>query len=110
MLGLGSRPPIIYIDLSNKSWAMGGRIAFIDLTWYAEYKTTMDYILSAFLWLLFLWRVFLNLPSILEGLPGISVFFPTSAERLDTPALPPVGMPPAPDQTLLPDNDRKRLP
>lgn len=104
LLSLGQRPPVIYIDLSNTSWVMGGRIAFIDLTWYAEYKTTMDTILSAFLWLLFLWRVFLNLPSIIEGLPGISVFFPASAERLDSPALPPVGMPP-------PQNDdRKRLP
>ena len=70
--GLGARPPVIYIDLgSSESWAMGGRTIFLDLTWYSRYKPTMDTVLSAFLWIFALWRIFLHLPSIIRGGSGI---------------------------------------
>ena len=66
--GLGSRPPIIYIDLGNSaSWAMGGKTIFLDLTWYSQYKPTMDTVLSAFLWIFALWRIFLRLPGLIRG-------------------------------------------
>ncbi len=69
--GLGSRPPVIYIDLGNSaSWAIGGTQKFLDLTWYAQYKPTVDTILSGFLWLLFAWRFFLRLPGLLRGEGG----------------------------------------
>ncbi len=69
--GLGSRPPIIYIDLgSSASWAMGGRTIFLDLTWYSQYKPTMDTVIAGFLWLLFAWRFFLRLPGLLRGEVG----------------------------------------
>lgn len=64
-------PPIIYIDLgASTSWAMGGRTVFIDMSWYAEYKPTMDLIISVFLWLIALWRIFLALPGIITGTSG----------------------------------------
>lgn len=70
---LGSRPPIIYIDLgAATSWyPMGGKVAFLDLTWYAQYKPTMDVIISSFLWLCFAWRMLLSLPGILNGTSGL---------------------------------------
>lgn len=65
---LGSRPPIIYIDLGNSaSWAMGGKTIFLDLTWYSQYKPTVDTVLSAFLWIFALWRIFLRLPGLIRG-------------------------------------------
>lgn len=71
-VNLGQKPPIIYIDLGAQRGFhnIGGRTAFIDLTWYAEYKPTMDAILSAFLWLWFAWRMFLSAPGILQGASG----------------------------------------
>lgn len=64
-------PPIIYIDLgASTSWNMGGSTVFIDMSWYAKYKPTMDFIISAFLWLFFLWRIFLALPGIISGTSG----------------------------------------
>lgn len=42
----------------------------MDLTWYAEYKGTVDGILSAFILLWFVWRVFLSLPGIIAGTSG----------------------------------------
>lgn len=69
--GLGTRPPVIYIDLgSSTSWFLGGRQIFLDLTWYSQYKPTMDLVISGFLWLLFAWRFFLRLPGLLRGEGG----------------------------------------
>ena len=71
--GLGSKPPIIYIDLQNSnSFVLGGRQIFMDLSWYSQYKPTVDTILSAFLWLIVLWRLFLALPGILRGAVGLA--------------------------------------
>lgn len=71
-LSLGTKPPIIYIDLgaSRGSLPLGGRQAFIDLTWYAEYKATMDGVIAAFLWLWFAWRLWLSLPGLIQGFSG----------------------------------------
>lgn len=71
--GLGSKPPIIYIDLQNSnSFVLGGRQIFMDLSWYSQYKPTVDTVLSAFLWLIVLWRLFLALPGILRGAVGLA--------------------------------------
>lgn len=71
-LGLGSTPPIVYIDLgaATGSYFFGGRQAFIDLSWYADYKPSMDAILGAFIWLWLAWRIFLALPGIINGSSG----------------------------------------
>ena len=70
--GLGSTPPVIYIDLgsSRGSWFLGGRVVFIDLSWYSDYKPTVDFLLSAFIYLAFCWRLFVKLPGIISGMPG----------------------------------------
>lgn len=70
---LGSKPPVIYIDLgeSRGSYELGGKVVFVDLTWYAEYKPTVDLILSAFIWLWFIWRMLLSLPGIISGTAGM---------------------------------------
>lgn len=70
--GLETSPPIIYIDLgaSRGSYELGGQVAFIDLTWYAEYKPTVDMLLSALLWIVFCWQMFKRLPGLISGVPG----------------------------------------
>lgn len=70
--GLGTTPPVIYIPLgsSETSYSIGNDTIFLDLSWYAKYKPTVDAILSAFLWILFIWKLFLKLPGIVSGLPG----------------------------------------
>lgn len=71
--GMGSTPPIIWIDLgaSRGELELGGRIKFVDLTWYAEYKPTVDVLISAFLYLWFVWRIAHSLPGILNGTSGM---------------------------------------
>ena len=70
---LDPEPPVIWIDLgaSRGSFDIGGKVKFVDMTWYAEYKPTVDQILSAFLWLWFVWRLALSLPGIISGTTGI---------------------------------------
>lgn len=70
--GLGSTPPIIYIDLgaATGSYLWGGRQIFLDLTWYSEYKSKMDFILGGIIWLWLAWRVFLSIPGIINGESG----------------------------------------
>ena len=68
----GSEPPVIYIDLgaTRGSYNMGGKVKFIDMHWYAEYKPTVDKLLAGLIWLVFCWKMFKRLPGIISGMPG----------------------------------------
>ena len=69
--GVNPTAPVIWIDLGASQWhPLGGRVKFIDLTWYAQYKPTVDGILGAFLWLCLLWRLFQAAPGIVQGASG----------------------------------------
>ena len=82
LAGVTTEPPVIYIDLgaARGFHDIGGRVPFLDLRWYAEYKPTVDTIISAFLWICFVWRMLLKLPGIISGMPGDFVM--TSAHTL----------------------------
>lgn len=70
--GLGTEPPVIYINLgaAEGSYNLGGRIPFLDLSWYERYKSTGDVLISSFLWIVFAWRMLLKVPGIISGMPG----------------------------------------
>lgn len=72
LLAFSTSPPVIYVDLgaSTGSYYLGGKVPFVDLTWYAAYKPTVDLLLSAFMWLVFVWRVGIHLPGIIRGSSG----------------------------------------
>ena len=74
--GSGSEPPVIYVELGNaeSSYDYGGTVAILDMSWYSTYKPTVDKILSAFLWICFIWKIFKQLPGIIGGMPGDVVF------------------------------------
>lgn len=44
-----------------------GDYFILDLSWYAVYKPYGDKIISAFMWLFFIWRMFIKLPGIING-------------------------------------------
>lgn len=62
-------PPIIYMDFSaaDSKYDYGGKAVALDLSWYSQYKPTVDVILSSVLWTFFVWRMFTHLPSIISG-------------------------------------------
>lgn len=72
-MSIGSKPPIIYVDLGAAEGAhvWGERVVFLDLTWYSRYKPAGDAIISAFLWAMFGWRMLHYLPGLVNGASGV---------------------------------------
>lgn len=66
-----SSPPelILHLGSANSNYGIdyGGDVYALDLSWYSEYKPTVDSITGGFLWLLYLYGVFKHLPEILSG-------------------------------------------
>ena len=71
-----SEPPVIYIDFtkseSSKYVPVGKQLA-IDFSWYAKYKPAGDKIVSAFMWIGYLWFTFKRLPDIISGGGAVTV-------------------------------------
>ena len=65
-------PPVLYIHLGDAEGKLnyGGTVKFLDMTWYARYKSQGDAIISGFLWALFAWRMYVKLPGIINGVSG----------------------------------------
>ena len=76
LMDFSDSPPIIYMELSNaeSKYDWGDRAIALDLRWYERYKPTVDVLLSALLWVFFIWRVFRKLPGIISGMAGDSAF------------------------------------
>ena len=72
LANLGQEPPVVYVDLgaADGSYDFGDKVVFMDLSWYEKYKPTGDAIISTFLWWFFVWRLFVTLPGIINGLPA----------------------------------------
>ena len=67
-----NEPPKIYIDLgkAESKYDYGGQTYCLDMVWYERYKPTVDVFLSAWIWLVFLFRVYTKLPAIINGVAG----------------------------------------
>lgn len=64
-----TEPPVITVDLSaaRSKYNYGGSAICFDMSWYEEYKPSVDAFLSGVLWVVFAWNTFKNLPSIISG-------------------------------------------
>lgn len=65
-------PPKVYIDLgkAESEYDYGGETFCLDMTWYERYKPIVDPFLSAWMWLVFIYGVYTNLPNIISGSAG----------------------------------------
>lgn len=67
----GAGAPSLKMNLgaanSHYGFKYGGEVEILDLSWYTPYKATVDNLLSGFLWLFFVWRLFKHAPSIVSG-------------------------------------------
>lgn len=61
--------PVVTLNLSSakSSYDYGQKAVAISMEWYKPYKATGDAIISAIIWLVFLWNVFTGLPSLISG-------------------------------------------
>lgn len=71
--GNEDEPPVVTMDLGNSTskynWG-GDGVVVLDLSWYAPYKPVVDVFLRAVLWAFFLWRLFVAMPNIINGIAG----------------------------------------
>lgn len=69
LTNLGQAPKL-EINLNHKY--LSGNVVVLDLSWYAPYKTYGDLIITGFVYLMFLWRLFCHVPDILNGSGSLS--------------------------------------
>lgn len=80
-----TEPPVLMLDLSaaNSTINYGLSACALDFTWYEPYKEDVDIILSAVLWLTFIWNSFRNLPNIINGTGGSFASAVVNADKSD---------------------------
>jgi hypothetical protein len=73
--------PSISIDFSKaeSQYNYGGKASALNLSWYARYKPIGDIVLTAFVYVFFIWRFYCRLPEIIRG-AGISADY---TDRID---------------------------
>ena len=73
--------PSISIDFSKaeSQYNYGGQAAALNLSWYARYKPIGDIVITAFVYVFFIWRFYCRLPEIIRGV-GISADY---TDRID---------------------------
>lgn len=62
--------PALSIDIDSKYYK--GELTIIDLNWYSQYKTYGDLVITGFCYIFFIWRIWVHLPSILQGSSGVT--------------------------------------
>lgn len=62
--------PSLTIHVKGTKYSDEQDVKIIDLSWYKDYKTYGDIILTGFIYALFFWRIYIKLPSIISGAGG----------------------------------------
>jgi len=77
-------PPQIIIDFSDSDSEIdyGGEAVALDFSWYQPYKGTVDLIIIGFVYIIFFWRLFYRLPSIVAGSDSIFSMFTSDTSSL----------------------------
>lgn len=74
--------PSITIDFSKaeSQYNYGGKAVTLNLSWYSRYKSIADIVLTAFVYVFFIWRFYCRLPEIIRG-AGISVDYSSRIDK-----------------------------
>lgn len=62
--------PSLTIHVKGTKYSDEQDVKIIDLSWYRDYKAYGDMILTGFIYALFIWRIYIKLPSIISGAGG----------------------------------------
>ena len=60
--------PKITLNLKETKYTEAQNVVVFDLSWYAPYKTYGDLVITGFIYLMFLWRLFIKAPNIINGI------------------------------------------
>lgn len=68
----GIKPaPSLKINIGETKYTNARTVKIIDLSWYAPYKGIGDAVLTGFIYVAFLWRMFIHAPSAINGGSGV---------------------------------------
>lgn len=69
-----SGPPKLELNFNNANskYNYGGKVAYIDLSFYAPYKPTVDKIILAISYIFFFMAMYKNIPSIINGTSAVT--------------------------------------
>lgn len=62
--------PKLSLHLGSTKYTSEGDFVILDLSWYAPFKAYGDLVLTGFIYLFFIWRLFISAPSIIHGVAG----------------------------------------
>lgn len=68
---IGNAPKLV-LNLNSTKYTQSGDYTILDLSWYAPYKNYGDLVLTGFIYAFFLWRLFITIPSTINGQSGSS--------------------------------------
>lgn len=62
--------PSLHLSLNSTKYTPAGNYTILDFSWYAPYKNYGDLILTGFIYIAYLWRLFITIPNIINGTGG----------------------------------------
>lgn len=83
MLNNIGNAPKLTLNLGATKYTDAFNATIIDFSFYAPYKTYGDLVLTGFIYISFLWRLFITLPNTINGAGGTSVEFLTAAKTMN---------------------------
>lgn len=74
--------PSISIDFSKaeSQYNYGGQAAALNLNWYSRFKPIGDIVITAFVYVFFIWRFYCRLPEIIRG-SGVIVDYSSRSSK-----------------------------
>ena len=65
---LGNSPTLETTQIESKYYS--GKLTVIDMSWYAPFKPYGDLVITGFVYISFIWRLFITLPNIINATGG----------------------------------------
>lgn len=63
--------PKLSMDVDSKYYS--GEVTYLDFSWYSQFKPYGDVVLTGFIYLIFVWRLFAHAPGIIQGSSGLTL-------------------------------------
>lgn len=80
---LGNAPKLT-LNLGATKYIDEGNYVILDLSWYAPYKSYGDIVLTGFIYLIYVWRLFCHLPSLFNATASASDCFEKAPVDFDS--------------------------
>lgn len=71
MLNNVGNAPKLTLHLGSTKYTEEGDFVVLDLSWYGPFKFYGDLVLTGFIYIFFIWRIFITVPSIINGASGV---------------------------------------